>query len=877
MPSTLGGHFVEAQSHSTKDSPSPGLSSASVSSNFQSALPRAGRDSEEHQLANAVWKELEREFIDAVSTVQPTSGYAIESTSQNKTSRQPQIDQAEAYIHQFGPSIDVDGVSEADRVSARDGGSTVQRGGTRGDDLHGFHPVSVGSHDFVQPVVVLGPEQRGDSSHELQGSLKLGENIQDPKQKGTGHQGEDESEMRESSGLASTPIESSPAYSPASITIFPTQQPVYPPLPGGWPSSPYYTPYGAGAPFLAPPPQALGAHHLSSPYFDEWSTCARRVWEHEEATTMKWKDDLSSMLVFAGLFSIVLAIFNIYHYASLQPLSFSTTAQVLTLISLQSNMHSPNAGLTSPVLPASMGSSQVLSIQSIAISGLWLSALILSLCAASITISANQWLNFHRRQPVVPSRQSVRIWHFRRRGLVKWRVPSVIGVPPVLLQISLALFLIGLVIFLWPFDLTIGIIATALVSLALAISVGTAIIPAFAADCAYKSSEAWCWFHIIQNAKALLRFVAEAINTKLHSHSIYQLLKVLDASLKVKNWRQFESFALKTSKMDDPEDLTMLVDVDAVTLDNSFLETTMRRVLLQCSDPANVLSAYHVIMEHRAHSIDDSNPPVLDWRRSEMDDQSVVVLGNMSLDVLSKIAGSDMSDVDTHQLRILDILHHLLDAMPSTQPETYQGLVQKSGLPDISRRVRSEIFTEISYFSSKFELKGPDVHEMITQITSFAREVELSALFQLLRAMLHLAGKLRLFDSKAFLDDVRRTLSAVMKSVQAAMDESSTKSEESDAEVQRSLRSLSVLVDEVIPLARSYPGLITADLTTSLSRFASKRMNYISLYSTIQHGLDELHKTGNPIQPQIESDPPVKLPPGFLPITNFDQSSYMMV
>ena len=76
-------------------------------------------------------------------------------------------------------------------------------------------------------------------------------------------------------------------------------------------------------------------------------------------------------------------------------------------------------------------------------------SLVLSLAAASIGISVKQWLNqYIVPQSVVP-RQRAQIWHYRRRGLLHWRVPDIITIIPLLLQIALVLFLVGLQILLW--------------------------------------------------------------------------------------------------------------------------------------------------------------------------------------------------------------------------------------------------------------------------------------------------------------------------------------------------------------------------------------------------------------------------------------------
>jgi len=105
-------------------------------------------------------------------------------------------------------------------------------------------------------------------------------------------------------------------------------------------------------------------------------------------------------------------------------------------------------------------------------------------------------LQHHGDKTTSTSRQSVRIWYFRDRGFIQWGVQDIINTLPLLLQISVALFLVGLVELVWTMNFVVAGVVTVLVLALLAFSVGTALIPAFSPKCPYKSPQAW-WFLLI--------------------------------------------------------------------------------------------------------------------------------------------------------------------------------------------------------------------------------------------------------------------------------------------------------------------------------------------------------------------------------------------
>ncbi|KZT70700.1 hypothetical protein DAEQUDRAFT_756291 [Daedalea quercina L-15889] len=57
-----------------------------------------------------------------------------------------------------------------------------------------------------------------------------------------------------------------------------------------------------------------------------WSKLATEVWAYEETRVKRWKDEISNLLIFAGLFSAVLTAFTSQYYTLIQlgPANFNT-------------------------------------------------------------------------------------------------------------------------------------------------------------------------------------------------------------------------------------------------------------------------------------------------------------------------------------------------------------------------------------------------------------------------------------------------------------------------------------------------------------------------------------------------------------------------
>ncbi|EED81912.1 predicted protein [Postia placenta Mad-698-R] len=314
----------------------------------------------------------------------------------------------------------------------------------------------------------------------------------------------------------------------------------------------------------------------------------------------------------------------------------------------------------------------------IVVATLWFTALILSLGAASIAITVSQWLHHHINGASKASRQSVRVWYFRRRGIARWKVELAIAVLPVLLQIALILFLVGLVILLWTLNSVVAKTVTALVVTLLLPTIFTVVIPALSPDCPYKSAPAWwffkAWRYVLWCLEKLLISLYDGYHEpvieilvrlvwnvccRAETWRIYRDLPPLS------DWRELDNFCMQTLKDDSKTKLQMLVEADSRVMDETFLSTVVRPCL-QEADIKEALPASYKILHHRAHDHDQDQEHSPRWWHSEQDHQAVSMLGHMSLDMLDKVASSNIGSEDRkeigHILKLVDI-----HPKPSTQ------------------------------------------------------------------------------------------------------------------------------------------------------------------------------------------------------------------
>ncbi|PSR74846.1 hypothetical protein PHLCEN_2v9560 [Hermanssonia centrifuga] len=244
---------------------------------------------------------------------------------------------------------------------------------------------------------------------------------------------------------------------------------------------------------------------------DGWKVLLEAMEQADQKTLDRWKAEMDSLLIFAGLLSAVVTAFTVESYQWLTDDPASTSVILLAQISEKMNSFSVghsfiNTTLSNPPSPNISGFS--VPSDAVMINILWILSLTFSLIAAFFSLAVQQWLRHIPLPEDMTIRQSIRLRQFRQSGLAHWRVPMIVSFLPILVQVAVILFLIGLLYLLRPLNREIGLAFTMVAGSLLASFTITAFLPFYYRDCPYKSSVFPTILYIIQPiAKCILYFV----------------------------------------------------------------------------------------------------------------------------------------------------------------------------------------------------------------------------------------------------------------------------------------------------------------------------------------------------------------------------------
>ncbi|KAK0224980.1 hypothetical protein EDD85DRAFT_777702, partial [Armillaria nabsnona] len=182
-----------------------------------------------------------------------------------------------------------------------------------------------------------------------------------------------------------------------------------------------------------------------------WRTYEDESRIHDANMVEESRDNVDVLLVFAGLFSAVVTTFVVQTSQNLQQDYAAISASLLyesVLVQRAIANGSPvNAIAPSPLNPTIPF---VPATTDVWVNGLWFTSLFLSLTTALVAVLVKQWLHHYVALPSGTPRDRSFTRQFRYAGFQKWHVQVIIGLLPVLMHLALAIFLIGLVIFLQP-------------------------------------------------------------------------------------------------------------------------------------------------------------------------------------------------------------------------------------------------------------------------------------------------------------------------------------------------------------------------------------------------------------------------------------------
>ncbi|KAI0743034.1 hypothetical protein C8Q80DRAFT_949224 [Daedaleopsis nitida] len=245
---------------------------------------------------------------------------------------------------------------------------------------------------------------------------------------------------------------------------------------------------------------------------DSWANTADVVKTYSDEMMARWDGEIDTLLVFAALLSAIVSAFTVESYQLLAPSSPDPVLATLQQISTQLNSFSINPPFVNSTHVAAYPTNPDASPPprwAIWLNALWFLSLVISISSATIGIMVKQWLNAYKSGLWGTSRQIAQLRQYRLNGLKKWHVADIVALLPVLLEISLALFLAGIVVFLWVLHRAIAIPATIVVGLLLVSVFTTVVLPAFASDCCYLSPPAFTFNYVLssisRSARAAMR------------------------------------------------------------------------------------------------------------------------------------------------------------------------------------------------------------------------------------------------------------------------------------------------------------------------------------------------------------------------------------
>lgn len=118
----------------------------------------------------------------------------------------------------------------------------------------------------------------------------------------------------------------------------------------------------------------------------------------------------------------------------------------------------------------------------------WFSSLMLGIFAALFGIFVKQWLHtYNNWSDIGNPREAVMLRSAYLNSLFAWHISEILSVLPLLLQLALVLFIVGLTAYLWTLDTIVAIFASVFALVGSGAVLAVVFLPLWYEDCAYKS------------------------------------------------------------------------------------------------------------------------------------------------------------------------------------------------------------------------------------------------------------------------------------------------------------------------------------------------------------------------------------------------------
>ncbi|KAG9086717.1 hypothetical protein FS749_003431 [Ceratobasidium sp. UAMH 11750] len=215
-----------------------------------------------------------------------------------------------------------------------------------------------------------------------------------------------------------------------------------------------------------------------------WKLYLEEAVEHDQELVKGRQSSLDMLLLFAALFSAILTAFLIESKGLLQQDPADASAALLLLIA--QSQHRMELGIQPPALNEFPSSPTFTPLPSARwINGIWFTSLALSLSAALIAMLSKEWLTAYLSSRPRHAYSHALLRQSRMEGLERWWALHFISLLPSLLHLSLLLFSVGLVIYLWMLDKAIASVIAGVIGLTAIFYGSTAILGAIYDYCPY--------------------------------------------------------------------------------------------------------------------------------------------------------------------------------------------------------------------------------------------------------------------------------------------------------------------------------------------------------------------------------------------------------
>ncbi|KAG8942627.1 hypothetical protein FRC03_002995 [Tulasnella sp. 419] len=192
-----------------------------------------------------------------------------------------------------------------------------------------------------------------------------------------------------------------------------------------------------------------------------WHTYITEAEKFDKELVDGWNQALDNLLVFSGLFSAVNTAFIIETYKLLQPDPAEDTADMFRLF--LKHRHDNHQFLDEELRFGFTASPR----HAVRTNSIFFASLSCSLLVAIGAVQGKDWLTQydHNGLAAKPQSHQARVRQEKFDGLERWRFPLFVTLLPLLLQISLALFLAGVIAFLWEINSEVASVVMAIAML----------------------------------------------------------------------------------------------------------------------------------------------------------------------------------------------------------------------------------------------------------------------------------------------------------------------------------------------------------------------------------------------------------------------------